>query len=54
VAETFGPGLADRLEAADPPEHRVLCRRLARSPYSGLVAFSRWALGDVSNPLIST
>lgn len=47
VAETFGTALADRLEAADPPAHQVLCRRLARSRYVGLVAFSRWALGDV-------
>jgi hypothetical protein len=47
VAETFGKALADRLEAAEPPAHHVLCRRLARTRYVGLVAFSRWALGDV-------
>ena len=52
VAEAFGPPLADRLEAAEPPPHRVLCRRLDRSPYAGLAAFSRWALGDVSNEVI--
>jgi hypothetical protein len=52
VAETFGEALADRLEAIDPPAHEVLCRRLTRSPYAGVVAFSRWALGDVSNPVI--
>jgi hypothetical protein len=49
VAETFGAVLASRLEAADPPAHQILCRRLARSPYLGVVAFSRWALGDISN-----
>jgi len=53
VTETFGEGLADRLEATDPPAHQVLCRRLARSPYVGVVAFSRWALGDTpNNPVI--
>jgi hypothetical protein len=55
VAETFGEQLADRIESAQPPEHQVLCRRLARSPYVGMASFSRWALGDVSvNPLILT
>ena len=49
VAEAFGEALASRLEAADPPAHHILCRRLARSPYLGVVAFSRWALGDISN-----
>jgi len=49
VAETFGAELASRLEAADPPAHQILCRRLARSRYLGVVAFSRWALGDISN-----
>lgn len=49
VAETFGEALANRLAAADPPPHHVLCRRLARSPYLGVVAFSRWAVGDISN-----
>jgi len=49
VTETFGEALADRLEATDPPAHHVLCRRLARSPYVGVVAFSRWALGDTPN-----
>ncbi len=52
IAETFGEALADRLEAIDPPPHAVLCRRLTRSPYAGVVAFSRWALGDVSNPVL--
>jgi hypothetical protein len=52
VAQAFGEQLADRLEATDPPEHAVLCRRLARSPYRGLVAFSCWALGDVSNDIL--
>jgi len=47
VAEAFGKALADRLEAVDPPAHHILCRRLARTRYVGLVAFSRWALGDV-------
>jgi hypothetical protein len=49
VAEAFGEALASRLEAADPPAHHILCRRLARSPYLGIVAFSRWALGDITN-----
>jgi hypothetical protein len=52
VAETFGEAQADRLAAIDPPAHEVLCRRLTRSPYVGVVAFSRWALGDVSNPVL--
>lgn len=53
VANAFGPEIADRLESAQPPEHHVLCRRLGRSPYRGLVAFSRWALGDVLfNPVL--
>jgi hypothetical protein len=52
VADTFGPELADRLESVQPPEHQVLCRRLARCPYRGIVAFSRWALGDVVNPVL--
>lgn len=52
LAETFGNPLADRLEAADPPAHQVLCRRLARSRYVGLVRFSRWAFGDVSNDVL--
>jgi hypothetical protein len=53
VAEAFGEDLADRLEAADPPEHRILLRRLARTPYLGIASFSRWALGDVSsNPIL--
>ncbi len=56
VTETFGEALADRLEATDPPAHQVLCRRLVRSPYVGVVAFSRWALGDVptNNDVICT
>jgi len=49
VAQTFGKALADRLATVDPPAHHILCRRLARTPYVGLVAFSRWALGDVPN-----
>jgi len=49
VAETFGDAVANRLQVADPPAHQILCRRLARSPYLGVVAFSRWALGDISN-----
>jgi hypothetical protein len=53
VAETFGEELADRIESVQPPEHQVLCRRLARSPYVGMASFSRWALGDVSfNPVL--
>jgi len=48
VAETFGKAVANRLETADPPPHYVLCTRLARSPYVGVVAFSRWALGSTS------
>jgi len=52
VAETFGVALSDRLEAIEPPAHEVLCRRLTRSPYTGLVSFSRWALGEVSNPVL--
>ncbi|MDQ6672345.1 MAG: hypothetical protein M3069_16635 [Chloroflexota bacterium] len=52
VAETFGEELAGRLEAADPPPHEVLCQRLARSRYVGMLAFSSWALGDVRNPLL--
>ncbi len=52
IAGTFGENLADRLDAATPPEHRVLCRRLARSPYASLAAFSRWVLGDVRNELL--
>ena len=47
VAQTFGKALAHRLAAVDPPAHHILCRRLARTPYVGVVAFSRWALGDV-------
>src|SRR5207249_11871881 len=39
VAETFGEALARRLEAADPPPHEVMCRRLGRSPYVGMLAF---------------
>ena len=49
VAQTFGKALADRLAAVDPPAHHILCRRLARTPYVGVVAFSRWALGDISS-----
>jgi len=52
VARTFGENLADRLDAAAPPEHPTLCRRLDRSPYAGLAAFSRWVLGDVRNELL--
>jgi hypothetical protein len=53
VADAFGSALADRLESVQPPPHQGLCRRLARSGYRGIVAFSRWALGDVlSNPVI--
>ena len=48
VAQAFGETLADRLAASDPPEHQVLCKRLSSSPYLGIVAFSRWALGDIS------
>jgi hypothetical protein len=48
VAQAFGETLADRLAAADPPEHHVLRKRLSSSPYFGIVAFSRWALGDIS------
>ena len=48
VAQAFGEPLADRLAASDPPDHQVLCNRLSRSPYIGIVAFSRWALGDIS------
>jgi hypothetical protein len=49
VAHTFGKALAHRLAAVDPPAHHILCRRLARTRYIGLVAFSRWTLGDVPN-----
>jgi hypothetical protein len=52
VSETFGSRLADRLASTDPPEHRVLSRRLARSPYAGMLAFSCWVLGDVANDLL--
>ena len=52
VAEAFGDELANRLEGTDPPEHFALRRRLVRTPYVGLYLFSRWALGDVRNPLI--
>jgi hypothetical protein len=52
VAAVFGNALADRLAVANPPPHRTLCRRLGRSPFLGIVAFSRWALGDVSNPVL--
>jgi hypothetical protein len=52
VSETFGRRLAERLAATDPPEHRVLSRRLARSPYAGMLAFSCWVLGDVNNDLL--
>jgi hypothetical protein len=52
AAQAFGEQLADRLQAADPPEHRVLRHRLARTPYAGMLAFSCWALGDVRNPLL--
>ncbi len=54
VAAVFGNALADRLAVANPPPHRTLCRRLGRSPFLGIVAFSRWALGDVSNDIIWT
>jgi hypothetical protein len=55
VADAFGPEIADRLASVQPPEHHVLCRRLNRSPYRGIVAFSRWALGDVPfNPVCTT
>jgi hypothetical protein len=54
VADTFGPELAHRLESVEPPQHQVLCRRLARCPYRGILAFSRWVLGDVVNPIIWT
>ena len=43
----LGQLLADRVESVQPPPHQLLCRRLARSPYRGIAAFSRWALGDV-------
>jgi hypothetical protein len=52
VAEAFGEALAERLEATNPPERAVLRHRLARTPYVGIYRFSRWALGDVGNPLI--
>lgn len=52
IAGPFGESLADRLDTADPPEHSVLCRRLDRSPYAALAAFSRWVLGDVRNELL--
>lgn len=52
VAEVFGEALAERLEAANPPDHAVLRRRVARTPYVGLYQFSRWALGDVTSPLL--
>ncbi len=53
VAETFGEKLADRIESVQPPEHQILCRRLAPSPYAGMASFSRWALGDVCfNPVL--
>jgi hypothetical protein len=52
MVDTFGEHLADRLAAATPPEHRVLCQRLGNSPYAGMVAFSGWVLGDVDNDLI--
>ena len=50
VAETFGAVLGSRLEAADPPAHQILRRRLARSPYLGVVAFSRWARRHLEQP----
>jgi hypothetical protein len=53
VADSFDARLADRLLAAEPPPHEILCRRLGRSPYMGLVAFSRYVLGDVSNPVLA-
>lgn len=52
VAEAFGEQLAQRLEATNPPEHAVLRHRVARTPYVGLYRFSRWALGDVTSPLL--
>jgi len=48
VADTFGNHLADRLEGSTPPAHHTLRRRLARSPYVGMVAFGCWALGDAA------
>ena len=41
VTDAFGAALADRLESLQPPPHQLLCRRLARSPYRGVVSFSR-------------
>jgi hypothetical protein len=52
VADAFGEVLAERVEATNPPEHAVLRRRVARTPYVGLYRFSRWALGDVTSPLL--
>jgi hypothetical protein len=52
VAQVFGEALADRLAAADPPAHQTLCQRLARSPYRGVVSFSRWTLGDTANSIL--
>jgi hypothetical protein len=52
VALEFGEALADRLQAADPPRHAVLRRRIARTAYAGVFAFSCWALGSVQNPLL--
>ena len=51
VAETFWEALAGRLEAAEPPPHEVLCQRLARSRYIGMLAFSSWALATSEIPL---
>ena len=48
VAHTFGKALAHRLAAVDPPAHHILCRRLARTRYIGLVAFSRCWLSHLS------
>jgi hypothetical protein len=52
VAEAFGDELAERVEGTNPPVHAVLRHRLARTPFVGLYRFSRWALGDVTNPLL--
>jgi hypothetical protein len=54
AAQVFGETLADRVAAADPPVHQTLYRRLARSPYRGVVSFSRWPLGDTANDIIQT
>ena len=51
VAETFGDALSRRLEAADPPTHEILSRRLARSPYADRTSSSQ---ATFNGPYVST